>query len=147
MNTVSADVDRLLGPKSLDQLRTLELQVNQKLQSNEPIDVEYWEQLLDNIGVYKAKAQLRRVYTAVINARLAILAHRQVAEAHKVQAQFVSNSNATGELAGASSIPYSGTFDPDPLLQINQEDKALEVIDESEFSNRIVSYCSGAAKP
>ena len=140
MNTVSADVDRLLGPKSLNQLSTLEAQVNQKLQSNEPIDVEYWEQLLDNIVVYKAKAQLRKVYKAVIDTRLATLARQQIAEAHKIQFQLDASSNDVSGASGGNGVPYSDYFDPDPLLKMCAEDKALEVVDESGFSNGIVSY-------
>ena len=78
---VSTDVDRLLGPKSLDQLKTLEKQISCKLQSNDPIDVEYWEQLLRSISIYKAKAELGGLYNSIIQGRMAELQLEQTREA------------------------------------------------------------------
>ena len=75
------DIDRLLGPKSLDQLKVLEKQIARKLQSNEPIDIEYWEELLRSISVYKAKAQLDKFYRSIIHGRMAELRSEQQHEA------------------------------------------------------------------
>ncbi|GME41318.1 hypothetical protein GTA08_BOTSDO11710 [Neofusicoccum parvum] len=70
VNTVAADVDRLLSPKSLEELEALEKQIRRKLDSNEPIDVDYWEHLLRSLLVWKAKAKLRQLSQTIINSRL-----------------------------------------------------------------------------
>ena len=133
-SAVSADVDRLLRPKTLDQLNVLERQIDAKLQSNEPIDVEYWEDLLESIGVYKAKAQLRGIYQSVLKSRLRAFKQQQLAEAISVQARM----NAAGSGASAET-PYSISLDPEPMLKVPAEDKALKVLDESEFLASVVS--------
>ena len=155
INSVSADVDRLLGPKSLEQLKTLETQINKKLQSNEPIDVEYWEQLLRNISVYKARAELKHVYKAVIDSRLQKLKEEQIAEAELVKeklallayhpdsatqsAGFSLEASSPSESGVAPSLAYLKHLDPEPLLKISVEDKGIDVVGESDFMNKIVS--------
>ena len=41
-SSVAADIDQLLAPKTYEQLETLEVQVKKKLDSDEPIDYDYW---------------------------------------------------------------------------------------------------------
>ncbi|KAG9620188.1 hypothetical protein KCU69_g22798, partial [Aureobasidium melanogenum] len=45
MSSVTPEIDRLLAPKTHEQLETLEKQVKAKLRSNDDIDVDYWENL------------------------------------------------------------------------------------------------------
>jgi len=154
VTSVSADVDRLLGPKSLEQLSVLENQISEKLQSNEPIDVEYWEQLLRNIGVYKAKAELRKIYKSVIDSRLQVLKEQQIAEAELVREKLSLLSKYGGtsdgdKLGNASrgestraflhTISYSVEMDPEPMLKVKAEDKSLDVVEEAEFLGKIVN--------
>ncbi|KAL8661391.1 MAG: hypothetical protein Q9202_005633 [Teloschistes flavicans] len=138
--SVSADVDRLLAPKSADELETLKTQVNRKLQSNEPIDVEYWEQLLHSIGVYSAKAALSQVYKSVIDRRLREYRHDQSTEAAlSRQKLHVLLSRDLPAQTGMPAIEYSRKLDPEPLLRLNGEDKALGVMDEMQFMANIVT--------
>jgi len=151
--SVFADVDRLLGPKSLEQLSVLEKQISEKLQSKEPIDVEYWEQLLRNIGVYKAKAELNKVYKSVIDSRLQALKEQQVTEAELVREKLtvLSEYGTTldddrvdnAPLGDSTRSPlrtmsFSMQMDPEPMLKIKAEDRSLEVVAESEFLGKIV---------
>ena len=155
VKSVSADVDRLFAPKSIEQLALLENQIRQKLQSNEPIDIEYWEQLLYDIGVYKAKAELKKIYKSIIDSRLHGLREEQIAEAQLVQEKLSlldrpSAASERGSDQGAIAeapakglikiLPYSRSMDPDPLLKVMVEDKGLEVIEESDFLNKIVMF-------
>ena len=133
-NSVSADVDALLRPKTLQQLHGLERQVNVKLQSDEPIDVEYWEDLLDNIGVYKAKAQLKGVYQSVLNSRLRTLQDQQRQEARAVRESM--DESAPGTI---KPLAYDKAWDSEPMLKVGAEDKGLKVQDESEFLAKAVS--------
>ncbi|KAH0489188.1 hypothetical protein TgHK011_009629 [Trichoderma gracile] len=61
VSSVADDIDRILAPKTIDQLETLEQQIKAKLRSNEDIDTDYWEQLLRSLRVWKAKATLARI--------------------------------------------------------------------------------------
>lgn len=54
-NAVEAEVSTLLSGKSYEQLGTLQKQVQAKLASKEPVDVDYWEGLLKTLIVWKAK--------------------------------------------------------------------------------------------
>ena len=146
-NAVSTDVDRLLGPKSLDQLKSLEKQIESKLQSNEPIDIEYWEQLLRSIAVYKAKAELDHTYKSIIQGRMANLRLEQKDEAEvaKHKLSLVLGDSDGFELSVSNvgplsrpQIAYSRLLDPEPHLKLSSDDKTFEVMQETEFVDRIV---------
>lgn len=82
---VKRDVDRVLSGKTPEQLSMLKRQIVAKLQSNEPVDVEYWENLLRELVVYKAKAKLSAMHQHLLARRLEQLRTRQQEEALKVQ--------------------------------------------------------------
>ncbi|KAL9006851.1 MAG: hypothetical protein Q9188_000382 [Gyalolechia gomerana] len=137
-NSVSADIDRLLSPKTAAELETLKIQVSRKLQSNEPIDVEYWEQLLGSIMVYSAKAALSKVYNSVIDSRLKEYRRNQSNEAAstKQKLEMLLSNNSTN-LSSAPAISYSQQLDPEPSLKLKPEDKAFEVFNEKDFMANI----------
>ncbi|KAK7954250.1 Cactin [Apiospora saccharicola] len=87
VSSVSSDVDRILGPKTLEQLEKLESQIKAKLQSDEAIDTDYWEQLLRNLLIYKAKARLTKVYEAIKESRV-----RQLREQDPERADALASS-------------------------------------------------------
>src|SRR6266849_5432303 len=87
VSSVAGDVDKLFGVKSLEELQALENQIVNKLGSNEPIDVDYWNELLRSLRVWKAKASLKRIYGDVIASRLEILVKQQKEEAMVVRAK------------------------------------------------------------
>jgi hypothetical protein len=135
VSSVSSDIDRLLEPKSHDELGKLEGQIRAKLDSNEPIDTDYWQQLLDSLLIWKAKAKLKLVYKAVLDARLAKLRTESEQEADRAKAMLIAKSLQT-----TSSWPeYSKGLDPEPSLQVSNQDKALEVVDESAFLGQIAA--------
>lgn len=149
-SSVSSDIDKLLEPKSYEQLETLEFQIKKKLNSNEPIDYDYWEQLLKSLVVWKAKAKLRRVSKTIVTSRLKTLQKQQSedaqAVAEKLQKLLASGSGLSVE-DGVSKIELSQnaqnessrSLDPEPFLKLRPEDKALETIDEKDFLDKIVS--------
>ncbi|KAF2787408.1 hypothetical protein K505DRAFT_127126 [Melanomma pulvis-pyrius CBS 109.77] len=138
--SVSADIDRLLAPKSYEDLETLEVQVKRKLDSDEPIDYDYWEQLLRNLRVWKAKAKLRRVSQEIINERLQTLRKQQEETAISVRDKLENMLKDAGALNGdqSSTLAYDSRFDPEPLLKLRAEDKALEQADEKSFIEDIL---------
>lgn len=58
---VENDVSSILNGKTYEQLSQLQRQIQAKLTSGEPVDVEYWEGLLKTLLVWKAKVGLRHM--------------------------------------------------------------------------------------
>lgn len=139
VNSVASDLDKLLGPKNLEQLEKLEKQIRSKLSSNEPIDTDYWEHLLQSLLTYKARAKLRKVSQSVLDARLGGLRKQQAAEA----AALKSRLEAAQSIEGIERQPddesgnEANTLDPEPLLRLRPEDKALEAMSAKEFAERL----------
>lgn len=141
-SSVSSDIDKLLAPKTFEQLETLEVQVKKKLDSDEPIDYDYWEQLLRSLRVWKAKAKLRRVSQEIVNERLQALRKQQSDAAASVQAkisQLLINEDGPSN-PEPSIVAYDAAFDPEPLLKLRAEDKALPQIEEKTFLDDLVSF-------
>ena len=136
MSSVTPEIDRLLAPKTYEQLESLEKQVKAKLRSNDDIDVDYWENLLKSLSIYKAKARLRQVSSSVLGARLQSLRQQQEQEALALRSQI------TGDLHHASlpstELPNLSSADPESLLRLSPEDKALVSIDEHDFTRKLV---------
>lgn len=146
LSSVAADINKLLSPKSYDQLKNLEVQVRRKLNSNEPIDTDYWEELLRSLTVWKARARLRNVYQTIIDERVRDLRKQQTEEAESIRAKLAPLAPAV--IPGDTTNPaeFEG-LDPDPLLQVRPEDKVLEIMDESAFLNQVVSSLASIVGP
>lgn len=70
VGSVSADVDKILAPKTYEQLEALEKQIRAKLDSNDAsVDTDYWGGLLKSLLVYNAKAQLKKITQSIREAR------------------------------------------------------------------------------
>ena len=134
VSSVASDIDKLLGPKTYEQLEKLEDQIRSKLDSDEPIDTDYWQQLLDSLLVWKAKAKLKKVYQDVLDSRLDAL--RQENEQKAIRAR--QNLASTG-VRVEETVQYSKILDPDPLLEISSKDKTLEIQDESTFLETVAA--------
>ncbi|KAI5865831.1 mid region of cactin-domain-containing protein [Durotheca rogersii] len=93
VSSVISDVDRILGPKSLEQLEKLEGQIHAKLESDEVVDTDYWEQLLKSLLIFKAKAKLNQIYESIRQSRIELLRERDPEKA-KILAESVSPGNA-----------------------------------------------------
>lgn len=135
LNSVAADINKILRPKTYEQLETLEVQVKRKLNSNEPIDTDYWEELLRSLTVWKARAKLKQVFQAVIEGRVQALRRQQKEEAESVRLKLAPIAPVVGENA---VLREELDLDPEPLLQLRPEDKALEIIDEAAFLSQVV---------
>ncbi|TGJ81268.1 hypothetical protein E0Z10_g7491 [Xylaria hypoxylon] len=94
VSAVTSDVDRILGPKSFEQLEKLEGQIQAKLRSDEVMDTDYWEQLLKSLQVYKAKARLKKIYDAIRDKQLELLA-----ETDPETAAGLADGNTTAQAA------------------------------------------------
>ncbi|KAF2822413.1 hypothetical protein CC86DRAFT_410020 [Ophiobolus disseminans] len=134
-SSVAADIDQLLAPKSYEQLEALEVQVKKKLDSDEPIDYDYWEQLLRSLRVWKAKAKLRRVSQEIVKERLQALRRQQAEAAESVQGSISDMLHAADEARkeGPTTVAYDAALDPEPLLKLRAEDKTLTQLEERTF--------------
>ena len=155
VSSVAADVDKLLAPKTYEQLEALEKQIRAKLQSNEPIDVDYWEQLLRSLLIWKAKAKLKKVYQSVLDSRLDILRKQQQEDAEGVRSKLqeilagpaaVVEEGSEDQATMSTQVTrvqakfqYSQNYDPESLLKLRTEDKSSEVIDELIFLQKVVT--------
>lgn len=135
-SSVSADIDKLLAPKTYEQLEALEVQVKRKLDSDEPIDYDYWEHLLRNLRVWKAKAKLRNVSKEIVNERLQTLRKQQEQAALALQEKL---RGAWGCSDGRQKpqLQYDAALDPEPALKLRAEDKGLELVDTKGFIEKI----------
>jgi hypothetical protein len=152
VSSVSADVDKIMAPKSYEQLETLERQIRAKLQANKDIDVDYWEQMLRSLLIWKAKAKLKTVYQSVLDSRLETLRKQQSEDAQGIRAKLQSmlsgplrvvEDGSEGMVSSDHSrqkvLLYSQSLDPEPFLKLRTEDKAVEVLDESTFLQRVTA--------
>lgn len=154
VSSVASDVDKLLGPKTYEQLEALEKQIRAKLRSNEPIDVDYWEQLLRSLLIFKAKAKLKKVYQSVLDSRLETLRKEQQDAAEVVRTKMqemlcgpipvmeegTETTAAVSDLVPRQPLfPYHEKYDPDPLLKLHSEDKSVEIEAESVFLQKVVA--------
>jgi len=149
MSSVTPEIDRLLGPKTHEQLEALEKQVKAKLRSNDDIDVDYWENLLKSLSIYKAKARLRQVSKSVLGARLETLRQQQEQEAMLLRNKVREGLNSSLLAASGDQAPITATpavLDPEPLLRLNPEDKTLISLEEDDFKQRLVRGSSICTK-
>lgn len=140
VGAVTSDIDKLLAPKTYEQLEVLEGQITKKLRSDEDIDVDYWEQLLRSLIVWKARAQLKSVYQAVLDSRLEALRKQQEQEAAVVReklAALLPSSVAPEEFGSLATMDVASS-DPEPMLELRAADKSFEIIDEKLFLERVV---------
>lgn len=87
--SVIVDIHSLLGGKSLDELNQLHQDVEKKLQSDQLVDVEYWETLLKALMIFKARAQVDVIHQRVVHTRLDQLKfERRMDEYHKLKKAF-----------------------------------------------------------
>jgi hypothetical protein len=139
LNSVAADINKLLSPKTYEQLQNLEVQVKRKLNSNEPIDTDYWEELLRSLTVWKARASLKNVYQAIIDERVRDLRRQQRQEAESIREKLAPLAPVVITGNTTNHAEFEG-LDPEPLLQVRPEDKGLEIMDESAFLNQVVCF-------
>ncbi|OXV10567.1 hypothetical protein Egran_01675 [Elaphomyces granulatus] len=142
LSSVASDINRLLSPKSYEELEVLETQVKSKLNSNEPIDTDYWEELLRSLTIWKARAKLKKVYQAVIEGRVQVLRKQQRDEADSVRTKLAPIAPVIKTMSDSLDQPdhliersdeTATDFDPEPFLQLRPEDKSFETLDESSF--------------
>ncbi|KAL9080792.1 MAG: hypothetical protein Q9157_000488 [Trypethelium eluteriae] len=142
-NPVASDIDKILRPKSFDELQALENQVRKRLQAHDAGDMDYWKQLLQSLLLWKAKAHFQAVNRSVMQGRLKTFGIEQYREATATQEELRNTipwpANAMQVQDGSSDmVPSSNqSLDPEPLLKIRSEDRMLESVGELEFLDNL----------
>ncbi|KAI5359589.1 putative cactin, central domain-containing protein [Septoria linicola] len=139
VGAVASDLDKLLGPKTLEELEKLEKQIRSKLSSNEPIDTDYWEHLLKSLLTYKARARLRKVSQSILEARSGGLRKLQVGEAETLKSRLearIQRLSESGMPIAGNSIDERHALDPESLLRLRAEDKSFASMTPEEFAQQ-----------
>ena len=146
-------IQTLLSKKTTSQLLQLETQVHQKLDSNEPIDVEYWEELLKQLSVWKAKAKVKEMHNFLLAARGIV----PESGGQTISSRFVNNQNRIVENLVETGIiqenmqeddeeegeelpvdEYESCMSPILFKEIPREDHKLDVIeDEDDYQDLV----------
>lgn len=130
--TVKEEITRLLSGKTFDQLAALQSQVQRKLASGEPVDVEYWEGLLKELIVWKAKGKLRDMHEVVLNNRLEQLRRKQRDEAVRFKEEVKSTLHVPA--AAHAGEGYAEAFEG---TEANDEDGAGETVVAEEWDEAL----------
>ncbi|KAL2261644.1 hypothetical protein VTK26DRAFT_3713 [Humicola hyalothermophila] len=120
VTSVATDVDRILSPKTLEQLEALEQQIKAKLRSDEPIDTDYWGELLKSLLIYKAKAKLKEVCAAIKEARVQLLKDRDPEKAKALEESNGFANTASGVAPGAGPTASKPAVRPSPSTAVTQ---------------------------
>jgi len=158
--TIRDQITRLLEGKNYEQLMTLEANIKAKLSGNEPVDPEYWEGLLAQLKVWKAKAKLKAMHEVVLRNRLEYLRRRQRDEAVKVQAELAnsllhqpSSTRPTHPQYDSHEIEedvaqieieevpeeFDATMEPPLIHHLSPEDQKLELVSPTEDWSQIIN--------
>ncbi|CAG8509629.1 3139_t:CDS:10, partial [Cetraspora pellucida] len=144
---VKDDINNLFAGKTYEQLNVLQAQIQQKLSGKEAVEVEFWEQQLKALTVWKSKAKLKAMHEIVLRKRLEQLRRKQRQEAIKVQEELESAIASHAhhiqmESEGQDVIieedtdytigEYDRSMSPRPLSKLFKEDKQYEIIDPDE---------------
>jgi len=139
--SVEADIAKLLSGKSYDHLVALQRQIQAKLASREPLDVEYWEGLLKKLLVYKSQSKLKTQHEIVVQNRLEQLRKRQRDEALNAQEELLAGvvksiRNAEMPLMVDQPVseediePYDRSMSPLPIdiTKIPYDERQIDIV-------------------
>lgn len=124
---VQEDIVRIFEKKSRAELANLEHEIHKKLEDNrrgvEVLDTAYWECILKQIPIFKAKAYLREFHRNLLNKRLLQLKHQHLQEQkQKIRTNVPSNSDNDEDIE-PKLIPHE---EAKHLLGINGENRNKE---------------------
>ena len=136
---IKSEFARMLHGKTQEQLTALQSQVQKKLASNEPIDVEYWENLLKELIVWKAKSKLKDMHEVVLQNRLEQLRRKQRDEAIAMQEELANTlpvqeieddlSKEVEEEIEEEPELWDDSMEPPLMKTLVNDDKELELIE------------------
>ncbi|KAF5363399.1 hypothetical protein D9756_000810 [Leucocoprinus leucothites] len=153
---VENEVTALLAGKTYDQLASLQRKIQDKLTSGEPIDTDYWENLLQKLLVWKAKAKLKSFHEVVVRNRLEQLRKRQRDEALQAQEELLAGVATAASKKPIGPIvlmdgkeaeepleevePYYKSMSPEPIdiSKLRGEERVADIISAAEDRRNII---------
>ncbi|CAJ0641130.1 8028_t:CDS:10 [Entrophospora sp. SA101] len=148
---VKDEINKIFEDKTYEQLQKLQLGIQQKLSGKEAVDIEYWEQQLKLLTVWKAKAKLKAMHEIVLQKRLEQLRKKQREEAVKVQEELeTALATHSQHVQDAMSVndsiddedeyehlnledivieEYDRSMSPEPFQRLSREDKQLDILE------------------
>ncbi|CAE6477152.1 unnamed protein product [Rhizoctonia solani] len=125
-NSVESDISALLSGKTPEQLSQLQRQIQSKLSSGEPVDVDYWEGLLKSLLVWKAKAKLKSLHETVVRNRLEQLRKRQRDEAFQAQSELLAAATSRNKTFGGDIHADVGKQVEEPAVKEQDDTEPYE---------------------
>ncbi|KAF8736380.1 hypothetical protein AX14_000411 [Amanita brunnescens Koide BX004] len=135
---VETDITALLSGKTYDELAALQRKVQDKLTSGEPVDTEYWENLLKKLLVWKAKAKLKSLHEVVVRNRLEQLRKRQRDEALHAQEELLAGVVKSASKKAPDNIMSSVQIDLEQTtdeVEVYDREMSPELLDIAKLNS------------
>lgn len=148
VSSVDDDINKILAPKTYEQLGTLEKQIKAKLRSDEDIDIDYWEQLLQSLFVWKAKAVLARTVEKITKKKLERQGQASVKTSNNTRAPAPAQTQALSRTT--PNVPPSepsGNDDASQATQTLYDREAARGVSENEEVFAAEEELPGTSKP
>ncbi|EMR08589.1 hypothetical protein PNEG_03065 [Pneumocystis murina B123] len=152
--TIEAQVDSLLKGKTKEELEILGAQIDEKLQGETLIDVDYWEKMKECLIVWKSRVILKELHKKILHQRREALKNQQLHEG-RMDREALKNiynkkildpnycfiKDDKTFIAQVTELPdiYQETMDPEPLSILEYEDKKSYRIHESAYQDQLIS--------
>lgn len=129
---VLEEINKMLEKKSVKELDELKRQVDFKLKSGGPIDVEYWEALVKGILVWRSKAKLRNMHARLLEKRLEQLKKHPVDQVELPPQRRIKRQAPKEPLVAKRQEEYDQDYDENEAMFI---DTNLRVLVDDRDSN------------
>ncbi|KAG8858477.1 hypothetical protein FRB91_009700 [Serendipita sp. 411] len=138
---VESNISTLLENKTYDQLAELQRSVQAKLSSGDPVDVDYWENLLKSLLVWKSKAKLKVLHEVVVRNRLEQLRKRQRDEALQARAELLGGDTPTSRNHWPAEVRALPSQQPDEdSMEVDQAEPYSRDMSVPLFEDGKLSY-------
>ncbi|WFD33673.1 hypothetical protein MCUN1_000486 [Malassezia cuniculi] len=136
--SISSEIDAMFAHKSPKELSDLDRSIRAKLNSGEPLDVEYWEAVLRRIVMWKSRGTLRRVHEKALERRFSRLQKAQLEEGRRQQEDL--RGIETDKDAKTGSV-WTDDMEPETrdATKLSYDERRLKVVTLSEFRDKLVA--------
>ncbi|KAM3511479.1 hypothetical protein MY11210_004906 [Beauveria gryllotalpidicola] len=150
VSSVDDDINKILAPKTYEQLGALEKQIKAKLRSDEDIDMDYWEQLLQSLLVWKAKAVLARTVEKITKKKLERRTQSSSNKSNKSNKTAAAPAQTQAQSQSTPNVPCSepsGNSDASQATQTLYDREAARGVSENEEVFAAEEDLSAESKP
>ncbi|KAL2312734.1 Cactin [Schizosaccharomyces pombe] len=130
LKVVAGEVQRILAPKSFEQLEQLEAQIQKKLKSNVPLDTDYWVDLLNSLKSYKAIAYLKKTFNEELQIRKNRLDNEEWDKAF-------SDAKKLSNMKDREEKLYIVPIDPKPILRAQAIPRGIQPEEQADYEKEL----------